>query len=1216
MKKIFAAHLLSFLLLPISITALPQGERVIEGEAEFYLDGNTYAIHAADKTIISYDSFNVGKQEELRIIQPSKDATLLNRVIGPDPSQILGNISSNGKIFLVNPHGVYFGKNATVDTGSLIVSTLDILDQDFLENRFSFHAKEGISGFIYNEGMISASDVVLISPHIKNEGVIHASINKVVLASGEAVTLTFSGDGLMSFEIKEGVKEGFIEHLGSIEAQEVFIRVAQAKEMMQNVINLDGLVEGNILTEENGKVRIARQSSIKARDVFIEGDKVSIEGKIDVSSETRGGTLHILGDHLELRGAAIDATGGTVLIGGEYKGEGTLRAALTNFMDETSCIRADGKGSRVILWSDDTTVFNGKIFAKDGFVETSGKKILNVLTGHVTAETWLLDPTNLVIASSGGASLPLTCAGVGTSTLSTATIAAATANVILCATSTITQNADAAITVPTGFTLSFQGSGGTISTTLNTNITTHGQTVTFTNTSVTLGSSVTIDTTNAGGSTGANITFDSTATIDGDHNLTLTVGTGTVSFGADIGASTPLSSLTVTGGTVTQIATSKIAGALSYTGSAAINIEGNITTGGGTIDMIGPVTLSGDPTFDATDSGDEAFGANITFTGTLNGSTSLTLKAGDAGIVEFSGITGGSAALTNAIFTSAGLIEIGANFTVDGSNTLNFSEAVRIMSTATIASNGADINFNETVNGTHALTILGGAGTVTFSEPVGTGLPLTSLALTSSNIVQNSSVTSSGAVTYTNTALALIDGNITAGSFTQSGGGTVSLGASITATSTIHFTNTITFNAAISLTASGAGGIVLNSTMIPTIDGAFNLTFFALAGSITGPQLGSPSEYINTLTLTAKALNVSSIYANNIIENGSETISSDITAPGAYLLFSNPTTVAAGVFTIDVTGGTAPGGVTFASTLDGPGSLAFVIGGGNLTFDGNIGGITAFGDIAIASVQNVMVAGSFIGSSFTQVTGGGTLTIAGTMTTSSSTGVSLTGTIMDITGSITTSASGPVAFDNTDLLTITGSINANGPVSQTGGGTVSLGNTITTTNALAASGAVSFTNPVTLIDDVVINTIVGDADITFGSLATVDGLENFSLIAGSGDISLGAEIGGLTPIDAFTIYSATNLTLPALTASSLLQVAGTGTTTLGGAVTTIGDAGVVIVGNIFNVNAPIETLGKGPIILQNSGLLTISSSATINAASIFLQTGSGSVNVSGNVTAH
>jgi hypothetical protein len=83
-----------------------------------------------------------------------------------------------------------------------------------------------------------------------------------------------------------------------------------------------------------------------------------------------------------------------------------------------------------------------------------------------------------------------------------------------------------------------------------------------------------------------------------------------------------------------------------------------------------------------------------------------------------------------------------------------------------------------------------------------------------------------------------------------------------------------------------------------------------------------------------------------------------------------------------------------------------------------------------------------------------------------------------------------------------------------------------------------------------------------------------------------------------------------------MQASGSGTTTIGGAVTTSCPAGVALVTNILNVNQPITTLGTGPVIFNNSGALTVGSGATIRAGGSFSQRGTGSVLISDNVTSH
>ncbi len=149
-----------------------------------------------------------------------------------------------------------------------------------------------------------------------------------------------------------------------------------------------------------------------------------VSGQVDASGST-GGTVNVLGKKVGLVDANINASGtnsgGTVLIGGDYKGQGTVPNADRTYVDSKSVIAADsnlnGDGGRVIIWGNDTTQFLGKITARGGvntgnggFVEVSGKNFLtfNGLVDTSAANgnlgTLLLDPSTLTIidASSGG----------------------------------------------------------------------------------------------------------------------------------------------------------------------------------------------------------------------------------------------------------------------------------------------------------------------------------------------------------------------------------------------------------------------------------------------------------------------------------------------------------------------------------------------------------------------------------------------------------------------------------------------------------------------------------------------------------------------------------------------------------------------------------------------------------------------------------------------
>lgn len=135
--------------------ALPVGETVVSGTASFVTTPTTMTVNqTTDKAIINYASFSIGVPETVTFIQPSGTSIALNRVTGVDPSQILGALSANGRVFIINPNGILFGTSSTVDTNGLIASTLDIADADFLADNFVFSGAAG--GVIQNLGDLNS----------------------------------------------------------------------------------------------------------------------------------------------------------------------------------------------------------------------------------------------------------------------------------------------------------------------------------------------------------------------------------------------------------------------------------------------------------------------------------------------------------------------------------------------------------------------------------------------------------------------------------------------------------------------------------------------------------------------------------------------------------------------------------------------------------------------------------------------------------------------------------------------------------------------------------------------------------------------------------------------------------------------------------------------------------------------------------------------------
>jgi len=179
------------------------------------------------------------------------------------------------------------------------------------------------------------------------------------------------------------------------------------------------------VSQKNGQIIISAAGSNKTGKGS--ASTVNVKARLDVSGRKpgeKGGTIQITGDQIITRQETVldasgDQGGGTILVGGDYQGGGTLPAAWFNFVEEGAHITADaltnGDGGKIIFWSDETTRFHGSISARGGMeagdgglVEVSGKEFLT-FKGDVDTRadngrtgTLLLDPAQYHHRQRGG----------------------------------------------------------------------------------------------------------------------------------------------------------------------------------------------------------------------------------------------------------------------------------------------------------------------------------------------------------------------------------------------------------------------------------------------------------------------------------------------------------------------------------------------------------------------------------------------------------------------------------------------------------------------------------------------------------------------------------------------------------------------------------------------------------------------------------------------
>ncbi|MCC6610315.1 MAG: filamentous hemagglutinin N-terminal domain-containing protein, partial [Burkholderiales bacterium] len=473
-----------------AVHANPTGPAVASGSASFAASGNALTVTNTPGTIINWQQFSIRPDEVTRFIQSGAASAVLNRVTGGDPSAILGQLLSNGRVFLINPNGVVVGAGARIDTAGFVASSLSLSNEDFLAGRFRF-TDPGSAGKVTNAGTINARSggpVYLIAPTIENHGVITAPNGDIILAAGKSVELVAAASPHLRVQLQAG---GEAVNVGRLIAESGFAGIYGAAIRNAGTVSADSAgvnAAGNVVLKASRDVTLEATSVVSANGaqggavhVQAEGGTLLADGRIEAKGAVeKGGEVKLLGTQVGLvGGASVDASGatggGTVLVGGDYQGRNPeIQNAARVVLTPDARIAADaterGDGGRVIVWSDEYTGFYGTISARGGaaggnggFVETSSQDILQAL-GAVDAAAplgrageWLLDPSNVTI--SGAATANGTYSG-GSPNIFNTTANTAVANVTtlqnaLNAGTSVTINTTPGGTQPGNITLAF-----------------------------------------------------------------------------------------------------------------------------------------------------------------------------------------------------------------------------------------------------------------------------------------------------------------------------------------------------------------------------------------------------------------------------------------------------------------------------------------------------------------------------------------------------------------------------------------------------------------------------------------------------------------------------------------------------------------------------------------------------------------------------------------
>jgi len=1068
---VLLTHLAFFNVSPPTAWAGPEGAQVVNGKVSIQRSANNTTITASDKAIINYSSFDIARPETVQFIQPGGSASVLNRILSANPTNINGTLLANGRVFFVNPAGVYIGAGARVNVNQLVASGLGISNSDFINGRYNF---VGGDGAVINNGDISARKAYLIGKQVTNSGTISCPAGYVVMAAGDRVFLGEPGSEIVLEMDQPSLSEpagsgASVLNEGAVKAEGGLITLAAAGDIYSQAISNAGSLSTLVETGDAGEIKLIAPEGTVTNTGTIEASG-SEGGQIMMEGVRVGqfGTVHA--DGAAGDGGSVNLTAGDVV-------------AFSSDSLTTANAGLNGNGGEVIAYSPETALFrpDAKIEAKGGsesgdggFVEVSGKKHVEIYGSVDTsapggnAGSFLIDPYDVTISNAADTpdgtwtgSPPDTftpTAGGSTINVTTLETNLSSANVVVTTnTSAGTEDGDITVVDPISY-----GSPA------SNNLTLQADNDIFVNSTITAGDN--------------NLTLQATGNVNVNAAINMTSGNLT-SSGVDF-TSNGGGTITTTGGNVDlsgHTGAVDIDAAINSGGSvdiagSSINVGSNITGVGVTFGNTVTADGAGAQTFDAGAGTLTASGAINKATGnlTLGGDTDVDLNG--AVTILAGSLTVGDPAHIAADVTTAGEQVYGGPVVQTGGVTYTGVDT---------DADGEGVDFGSTVDGGgFNLAISGGGGFAGVVSNVGS---LAADHIDTESTVSSATVAVSGASN--------IGGDVTTT-------GEQSYGGALTQTANATY-------AGVDTDADGEG-VDFGSTVD---GGGFNLTVSGGGGfaGVVSNVVALAADHIDTESTVSSA---------TVSVSGTSNIGGDVTTTGEQSYGGALTQTANATYTgVDTD---ADGeGVDFGSTVDGGGFNLAISGGGG--FAGVVSNVVALAadhidtESAVSSATVSVSGTSEIGGAVT-TTGG--QDYAGTATV----GANLSGLGITFGGTVTANGPGSQTFDaGADTLL------AGDTITKSGGTDLTLnGNLVDLHGSVDVQGGnLNLAADTTVADG---GTLVAGNNLTAGASLTGGG--TLTLIATGGSISGSGVIQANAGVDTqgvLTLRQEDNLDLDALT---------------------------------------------------------------------------------------
>ncbi|HEY9651913.1 MAG TPA: filamentous hemagglutinin N-terminal domain-containing protein, partial [Coleofasciculaceae cyanobacterium] len=334
--------------------------------------GNQFNILGGDRSsdganlFHSFEQFGLDSGQTANFLSSPEIQNILGRVVGGNASLINGLIQvtgGNSNLFLINPAGIVFGPNASLNVPADFTATtatkigfngnhwFNAVGNNDYQNligtptTFSFGGSQ--PGSIINAGNLTVQpeqNLTLLGGIVINTGQMTASGGTITVAAvpgGNLLRISQPGH-LLSLEIEPTISDGQVLPITPLDLPTL----------------LTGSGTTGLSVSSTGTVQLTASGT----PIPTAAGTAIISGTVDTSVQTSGigGEVNITGNRVNVLGANINAAGanggGNIRIGGDYQGQGSLPNSEYTFIDKTTTINADalsqGNGGRVIVWAD------------------------------------------------------------------------------------------------------------------------------------------------------------------------------------------------------------------------------------------------------------------------------------------------------------------------------------------------------------------------------------------------------------------------------------------------------------------------------------------------------------------------------------------------------------------------------------------------------------------------------------------------------------------------------------------------------------------------------------------------------------------------------------------------------------------------------------------------------------------------------------------------